>query len=258
MSNIHPTAIVGDKANLGSNIKIGPYAVVENDVEIGNDCEIGPHAVIYDGGRVGNRVKIKQGASVSNVPQDLKFDDEKSLFLIGDDTVVREFAALHRGTKETGLSSVGKNCLLMAYSHVPHDCTIGDNCIIANSVQIGGHSRIEDYVIIGGNTGVHQFAAIGEHAMVAATIMVSQDVPPFILAGRSPARYLGLNVVGLRRRGFNTEDIETIKQAYSLLYEKGMNVSQAVKLIENELGSNIHVKKILEFIGKSKRGIVGK
>jgi len=258
MNNIHPTAIVGDKVNLGSNIKIGPYAVVENDVEIGNDCEIGPHAVIYDGGRVGNRVKIKQGASVSNVPQDLKFDNEKSLFIIGDDTVVREFAALHRGTKETGVSSVGKNCLLMAYSHVPHDCTIGDNCIIANSVQIGGHSRIEDYVIIGGNTGVHQFAAIGEHAMVAATIMVSQDVPPFILAGRSPARYLGLNVVGLRRRGFNTEDIETIKQAYSLLYDKGMNVSQAVKLIENELGSNIHVKKILEFIGKSKRGIVGK
>jgi UDP-N-acetylglucosamine acyltransferase len=258
MSNIHPTAIVGNKANLGSNIKIGPYAVVENDVEIGNDCEIGPHAVIYDGGRVGNRVKIKQGASVSNVPQDLKFDNEKSLFIIGDDTVVREFAALHRGTKETGVSSVGKNCLLMAYSHVPHDCTIGDNCIIANSVQIGGHSRIENYVIIGGNTGVHQFAAIGEHSMVAATIMVSQDVPPFILAGRSPARYLGLNVVGLRRRGFNTEDIETIKQAYSLLYDKGMNVSQAVKLIENELGSNIHVKKILEFIGKSKRGIVGK
>jgi UDP-N-acetylglucosamine acyltransferase len=258
MSNIHPTAIVGDKASLGSNIKIGPYAVVEDNVEIGNDCEIGPHAVIYDGARIGNRVKIKQGASVSNVPQDLKFDNEKSLFIIGDDTVVREFAALHRGTKETGVSSVGKNCLLMAYSHVPHDCTIGDNCIIANSVQIGGHSRIENYVIIGGNTGVHQFAAIGEHSMVAATIMVSQDVPPFILAGRSPARYLGLNVVGLRRRGFNTEDIETIKQAYSLLYDKGMNVSQAVKLIENELGSNIHVKKILEFIGKSKRGIVGK
>lgn len=258
MSNIHPTAIVSNKAKIGSNIKIGPYALVEVDVEIGNDCEIGPHAVIYDGARVGNRVKIKQGASVSNVPQDLKFANEKSLFIIGDDTVVREFATLHRGTKETGVSSVGKNCLLMAYSHVPHDCIIGDNCIIANSVQIGGHSRIEDYVIIGGNTGVHQFTAIGEHAMVAATIMVSQDVPPFILAGRSPAHYLGLNVVGLRRRGFNTEDIESLKHAYSLLYNQGMNVSQAVKVIENELGSNIYVKKILEFIGKSKRGIVGK
>jgi UDP-N-acetylglucosamine acyltransferase len=258
MSNIHPTAIVSNKAKIGSNIRIGPYALVEDDVEIGNDCEIGPHAVIYNGARVGNRVKIKQGASVSNVPQDLKFANEKSLFIVGDDTVVREFATLHRGTKETGVSSVGKNCLLMAYSHVPHDCTIGDNCIIANSVQIGGHSRIENYVIIGGNTGVHQFTAIGEHAMVAATIMVSQDVPPFILAGRSPAHYLGLNVVGLRRRGFNTEDIESLKHAYSFLYDKGMNVSQAVKVIENELGSNIYVKKILEFIGKSKRGIVGK
>ena len=256
--SVHPTAIVSDKASLGSNIKIGPYALVEDDVEIGDDCEIGPHAVIYNGARVGNRVKIKQSASVSNVPQDLKFANEKSIFIIGDDTVVREFAALHRGTKETGLSSVGKNCLLMAYSHIPHDCTVGDNCIIANSVQIGGHSRIEDYVIIGGNTGVHQFTAIGEHSMVAATIMVSQDVPPFILAGRSPARYLGLNVVGLRRRGFQTEDIETIKNAYSLLYDKGMNVSQAVKVIEDELGSNIYVKKILEFIGKSRRGIVGK
>jgi len=256
--SVHPTAIVSDKASLGSNIKIGPYALVEDDVEIGDDCEIGPHAVIYNGARVGNRVKIKQSASVSNVPQDLKFANEKSIFIIGDDTVVREFAALHRGTKETGVSSVGKNCLLMAYSHIPHDCTVGDNCIIANSVQIGGHSRIEDYVIIGGNTGVHQFTAIGEHSMVAATIMVSQDVPPFILAGRSPARYLGLNVVGLRRRGFQTEDIETIKNAYSLLYDKGMNVSQAVKVIEDELGSNIYVKKILEFIGKSRRGIVGK
>lgn len=256
--SVHPTAIISDKASLGSNIKIGPFALVEDDVEIGNDCEIGPHAVIYDGARIGNRVKIKQGASVSNVPQDLKFANEKSIFIIGEDTVVREFAALHRGTKETGLSSVGKNCLLMAYSHIPHDCTVGDNCIIANSVQIGGHSRIEDYVIIGGNTGVHQFTAIGEHVMVAATIMVSHDVPPFILAGRSPARYLGLNVVGLRRRGFKTEDIETIKNAYSLLYDKGMNVSQAVKVIENELSSNIYVKKILEFIGKSRRGIVGK
>jgi len=256
--SLHPTAIVSDNASLGSNITIGPYALVQDDVEIGDDCEIGPHAVIYDGARIGNRVKIKQGASVSNVPQDLKFANEKSIFIIGDDTVVREFAALHRGTKETGVSSVGKNCLLMAYAHVPHDCTVGDNCIIANSVQIGGHSRIEDYVIIGGNTGVHQFAAIGEHAMVAATIMVSQDIPPFILAGRSPARYLGLNVVGLRRRGFKTEDIETIKHAYSLLYDKGMNVSQAVKALEDELGDNIYVQKILEFIGKSRRGIVGK
>jgi UDP-N-acetylglucosamine acyltransferase len=258
MTTIHSTALISQKAKIGSTIKIGPYALIEDDVEIGDDCEIGPHAVVYNGARIKNRVKIKQGASVSNVPQDLKFANEKTLFIIGDDTVVREFAALHRGTKETGLSSVGKNCLLMAYSHVPHDCTIGDNCIIANSVQIGGHSRIEDYVIIGGNTGVHQFTAIGEHAMVAATIMVNQDVPPFILAGRSPAHYLGLNVVGLRRRGFKTEDIEMIKQAYSLLYDMGMNVSEAVKAIDDELGNNVYVKKILEFIGKSKRGIVGK
>ncbi len=258
MSNIHPTAVVSKNASVGENVQVAPYAIIEDDVEIGNDCEIGPHVVIYNGARIGNRVKIKQGASVSNVPQDLKFANEKTVFIIGDDTVVREFAALHRGTVETGVSSVGKNCLLMAYSHVPHDCTIGDNCIIANSVQIGGHSRIEDYVIIGGNTGVHQFTSIGAHAMIAATIMVSQDVPPFIMAGRSPAHYLGLNIVGLRRRGFKSEDIEIIKRAYSLLYDKGMNVSQAVKVIDDELGDNVYVKKILDFISKSKRGIVGK
>ncbi|MBT8379773.1 MAG: acyl-ACP--UDP-N-acetylglucosamine O-acyltransferase [Ignavibacteria bacterium] len=258
MSTIHPTAIVSDKAKIGSNISIGPYALVEDNVEIGNDCEIGPHAVIYDGARIGSRIKIKQGAAVANVPQDLKFANEESVFIINDDTVVREFAALHRGTKETGFSLVGKNCLLMAYSHVPHDCTVGDNCIIANSVQIGGHSVVEDFVIIGGLTGVHQFSLIGEHSMVGGTIFVNRDVPPYILAGRTPAHYIGLNIIGLRRRGFKSEDIETIKQAYALLYDKGMNVSQAVKVIDDELGSNVYVKKILEFIGKSKRGIVTK
>ena len=184
--------------------------------------------------------------------------NENSVFIINDDTVVREFAALHRGTKETGFSSVGKNCLLMAYSHVPHDCTIGNNCIIANSVQIGGHSVIEDYVIIGGLTGVHQFSIIGEHSMVGGTVIVNRDVPPYVLAARSPARYEGLNIIGLKRRGFKSEDIDAIKQAYLLLYDKGMNVSQASKVIDNELGSNIYVKKILNFIGKSKRGIVTK
>jgi len=258
MKNIHPTALVNPKAKLGENIVVGPFAVIEDDVEIGNDCIIGPHAVIYSGARLGNRVKIFQGASVANLPQDLKFGGEKTLFIIGDDTVVREFAALHRGTLETGKSQVGKNCLLMAYSHIPHDCIVGDNCIIANAVQIGGHSHIEDWVIIGGLAGLHQFSRVGEHSMIAGAAKITQDVPPYILAVNDPAEFGGLNVVGLRRRGFKAEDIQILKETYRLLYDKSLNVSQAIEVIETKLGGNTYVRNVLNFLSGSKRGIVGK
>lgn len=258
MKNIHPTALVNPEAKLGDNISVGPYAIIEGDVEIGNDCIIGPHAVIYNGARIGNRVKIFQAASVANLPQDLKFGGEQTLFIIGDDTVVREYATLHRGTLETGKSQVGKNCLLMAYSHVPHDCIIGDNCIIANSVQIGGHSYIEDWVIIGGLAGLHQFARVGEHSMIAGAAKITQDVPPYIMAVNDPAEFGGLNVVGLRRRGFKAEDIQILKQTYNYLYDKSLNVTQAIKVIESKFGDNIYVQKVLHFLSGTKRGIVGK
>jgi len=258
MKNIHPTALVNPEAKLGENIIVGPFALIEGDVEIGNDCIIGPHSVIYNGARLGNRVKIFQGASIANLPQDLKFGGEKTLLIIGDDTVVREFATLHRGTLETGKSQVGKNCLLMAYSHIPHDCSVGDNCIIANSVQIGGHSHIEDWVIIGGLAGLHQFSRIGEHSMIAGAAKITQDVPPYILAAHNPAEFNGLNVIGLRRRGFKAEDIQILKDAYGYLYSKSLNVSQAVEVIESKLGNNIYVRKVLNFLSGSKRGIVGK
>jgi UDP-N-acetylglucosamine acyltransferase len=258
MNNVHPTAIVKPDAKLGENIIVGPYAIIEDDVEIGNDCVIGAHAVIYNGARLGNRVKIFQGASVANLPQDLKFAGEPTLFIIGDDTVVREFATLHRGTLETGKSQVGKNCLLMAYSHIPHDCVVGDNCIIANAVQIGGHSHIEDWVIIGGLAGLHQFSRVGEHSMIAGAAKITQDVPPYILAVNDPAEFNGLNVIGLRRRGFKTKDIQTLKEAYKYLYDKSLNVSQALKVIESKFGDNVYVKKVLKFLSGTKRGIVGK
>lgn len=258
MKNIHPTALVNPDAKLGKNIVVGPYAIIEGDVEIGDNCTIGPNAVLYNGARLGNRVKIFQGASIANLPQDLKFGGEKTLFIIGDDTVVREFVTLHRGTLETGKSQVGKNCLLMAYSHIPHDCTVGDNCIIANSVQIGGHSHIEDWVIIGGLAGIHQFSRVGEHSMIAGVAKVTQDVPPYILAAHSPAKFNGLNAIGLRRRGFKTEDIQILKEAYKYLYEKSYNVSQAIEVIDSKLGDNPYVRKVLNFLSGSKRGIVGK
>ena len=258
MKNIHPTAIVNPDAKVGDNLVVGPYAIIESDVEIGNDCEIGPHAVLYSGARLGNRVKISQGASVSNLPQDLKFSGEPTQFYIGDDSVIREFATLHRGTKETGKSQIGKNCLIMAYAHIPHDCVLGSNCIVANAVQIAGHTHFGDWVIIGGGTVVHQFCIVGEHAMIGGGLRVIQDVPPYILISGEPVKYAGLNVVGLRRRGFKAEDIQIIKEAYSVLYSKANNVSQAVKIIEEKYGNNVYIQNLLNFLSKSKRGIVGK
>ncbi len=258
MNNIHSTAVVSSKAKLGDNITIYPYAIIEDDVEIGNDCEIGPHAVLYDGARVGNKVKIYQGASVAHIPQDLKFGNEKTIFKIGDNTVIHEFVTLHRGTKDTGFSSVGKNCLLMAYSHVAHDCIVGDNCIIANSVQIGGHVEIEEYVIIGGTTPVHQFCKIGAHAMIGGGFRVTQDVPPYILTASEPLKFSGLNVIGLRRRGFSNDDIATLKKAYSYIYNPSLNITQAKEKIQNELAENVYVQNVLSFLNKCTRGLVGK
>ena len=258
MKNIHPTAIVNPDAKVGNNLIVGPYAVIEADVEIGDDCSVGPNAVIYSGARLGHRVKIFQGASVSNLPQDLKFSGEPTQFYIGDDTVVREFATLHRGTKETGKSQIGKNCLVMAYAHIPHDCVIGDNCILANAVQIAGHTHFGDWVIIGGGTVIHQFCIVGEHAMIGGGLRIIQDVPPFVLIAGEPAVYAGLNVVGLRRRGFKAEDIQIIKEVYGLIYSKTYNVSQAVKIVEEKFSDNIHTQKILSFLSQSKRGLVGK
>jgi len=258
MQNIHPTAVVNSKAKLGDNVLIHAYAIIHDNVEVGNDCVIGPHAVLYEGTRIGNRVKIFQGASIANVPQDLSFRNEESLFIIEDDTTIREFVTCHRGTKSTGFSKVGKNCLLMAYTHIAHDCIVGNNCILANGVQLGGHVHVEDYAIIGGMTPVHQFCKVGSHSMTGGGFKIAQDLPPFILAAHHPLKFCGLNVVGLRRRGFSPKDIETLKKAYNYIYSNSFNVSQAVKKIESELGDNVFVQQVLDFIKASKRGLVGK
>jgi UDP-N-acetylglucosamine acyltransferase len=258
MNNIHPTAIVSGKAKLGDNITISPYAIIEDDVEIGNDCEIGPHSVIYNGARIADRVIIKQGVAVSNVSQDLKYDGEEAYFYIGEDTVIREFVTLHKGTKETGFSKIGKNCLLMACSHIAHDVVVGDNCIIANACLIAGHVVIEDYVIIGGLTPVHQFCKVGQHSMIGGAFRIVQDVPPYILAASAPLKYAGLNSIGLRRRGFSNDDIMILKKAYTLLYNSGLNVSQAQVKIKEELGENKLVQNILQFLDSIDRGIIGR
>lgn len=256
MNKINPTALISPNAKIGNNVEIGPFSYVEDDVEIGDNCIIGAHVCIYNGARIGNSVKIFQGASVSNLPQDLKYAGEEAYFYIGDNTVIREFATLHKGTVETGFSKIGKNCLVMAYGHIAHDCIIGDNCIIANIVQIGGHVEIEDYVIIGGGTPIHQFSKIGQHSMVGGGFRVIADIPPYVLAGGEPLKYSGLNLVGLRRRGFSNEDINSIKDAYNILYNSGMNMSQAKAKIKDTYPDNIYVNNILQFIAKSNRSII--
>ncbi len=254
MTEIHPTAIVSPKAKIGDNVKIDPYVIIHDDVEIGNDCKIGPHTVIYDGARIGNRVKFAQSVSVSNRPQDLKFKDEKTYFLIGDNTDIREFVTLHRASIDGASSIVGKNCLLMAYVHIAHDCIIGDNVVIANAAQLGGHVVIEDWVVVGGLSPIHQFVKVGQHSMIGGGFKATQDIPPYVKAASHPIRYSGINSVGLRRRGFSNEEIFNIKKAYQLLYKSKLNISQAKAKVAVEFAGNPHVEKILEFFNKSTRG----
>lgn len=256
--NIHSAANVSKKARIGENVFISPFALIEDDVEIGNNCHIGPFAVIYNGARIGNNVKIYQSSSIAHRPQDLKFDNEESYFYIGDNTVIHEFVTCHRGTKETGKSSVGKDCLLMAYSHVAHDTYVGDNCILANAVQVAGHVEIENNVIIGGGTVVHQFCKVGQHSMTGGGFRIVQDVPPYILAASEPLEYSGINVIGLRRRGFSNDDIMSLKKAMGYIYDKSLNVSQAKEKIKAEFPDNPYVQNVISFLDRSKRGIVGK
>ncbi len=258
MANIHPTAIVDPKAKLGENVTISAFAIVHGDVEIGDDTFIGPQANIYDGARIGKRVKIFQAASIAHIPQDLKFNYEPSICVVGDDTKIHEFVTLHRGTKETGLTQIGKNVLLMAYSHVAHDTLVGDNCIIANGVQVAGHVLIEDWVIIGGMTPVHQFCKVGKHSMIGGGYRIVQDVPPFIMCAGEPLRYGGINVIGLRRRGFSAQQIEALKNVYRLIYNSGLNLTQAKEKIVQTYANESLASEVLDFLSKATRGIVGK
>ncbi len=258
MNNIHPTAIVSPEAKLGDNITVDAFAIINDNVEIGDDTKIGSHAVIYDGSRIGNKVKIFQSASIANLPQDLKFKDEETHCYIGDETIIREFVTIHRGTNETKKTTIGKNVLLMAYAHVAHDCYVGNNCIIANGVQLAGHVSIDDWTIIGGLTPIHQFVKIGKHCMIGGGFRVPQDVPPYILAAGEPLKYEGLNVVGLRRRGFTNQQIQTLKRVYNILYDPHFNVSQAKEKINEEFNDDPLAAEVLSFLNNSKRGITGK
>lgn len=253
---ISPLAVVHEGAVLGENVRVDPFVVIEDDVVIGDGSHVQPHAHIRSGARIGRDCKIFTGAAIGGEPQDLKFGGEPTNVFIGDRTVIREYATIHRGTSATNKTIVGSDCLLMAYTHIAHDCVIGSHVILANSVQLGGHVHIDDWAIVGGLTGVHQFERIGKHAMVGAGFRVMKDVPPYALAGNEPLGYSGVNVIGLRRRGFSPEMIERIRDAYRIIYQAGMNIGDGVRAVDELFAGDPEVEEITTFIRKSERGVI--
>jgi len=249
-------AVVSPKAELGENVRIGPFAVVEEGVQIGENSSVASGARLARGTRVGRNVQIFSGAVLGTDPQDLKFEGEETFLEIGDGTVIREYATLNRGTKESWVTRVGKNCLIMAYTHIAHDCHIGDNVILANAVNLAGHVTIEDWASLGGMVPVHQFIRIGAHAFVGGGYRVVKDVPPFVLVMGEPLQFGGINLVGLRRRGFSPEQLTSIRHAYRIIYQSKLNVSQALARIREEMEMTTEIRSIVDFIEKSERGIV--
>jgi UDP-N-acetylglucosamine acyltransferase len=250
LANVHP------EARIGKNVVIEPFATVQKDVVIDDGSWIGPGAVIWDGSRIGKNVKIYPGASVSSIPQDLKFAGEQTETIIGDNTVIREYVTISRGTTDKMKTAVGKNCLLMAYVHVAHDCIIGNNCILVNTVQVAGHVTIDDWAIIGGASALHQFVKVGAHVMVSGGSLVRKDIPPFTKAAREPLTYAGINSVGLKRRGFSVDKINEIQEIYRYIFMRGLNNSKAIEMIEAELPLSEERELILNFVKESERGIM--
>lgn len=253
---VHPTAIVSASASLGEGVEVGPFTVIGDNVQIGSGTIVMSHVHIAANSEIGRDARIHPGAVIGTAPQDLKYAGEPTIARIGDRTVVRECVTVNRGTAHSGLTSVGDDVLLMAYTHVAHDCRLGNNVILANSVQLGGHVYVGDWAIIGGVTGVHQFTQIGPHSMVAACIMVSKDVPPYILVGREPVGVQSLNTIGLRRRGFSAESIESLDAFYQTLYRSGYNISDGLRAYEAAHPTPTQeVQACITFIRSSKRGV---
>lgn len=254
MSN--PSAYIHPEAKIAESAVIEPFAFVDKNVEIGEGTWIGPGAVISEGSRIGKNCKIYPGACISAVPQDLKFEGEITTTIIGDNTTIREYCTISRGTVDKYKTSIGSNCLLMAYVHVAHDCHLGDNVIIGNATQVAGHAVIDDWAIINGTCGVIQFIRVGKHAFVAPGLVVRKDVPPYIKAAREPVSYAGINSIGLSRRGFTGEQILQLQDIYRRLFLSGENLSEALSKIEVELPATTERDEVVNFIRNSSRGII--
>ena len=258
MIKIHPLATVSPDAKIGDNVEIGPYVFIDSDVEIGDGCRILPHATIFSYVKMGKDCTVFPGAVVGAIPQDLKFDGEVSRVEIGDRVTIRECATINRGTAASGkaLTKIGNDVLLMSYTHVAHDCTVGNHCILVSFVGIAGETDVDDWAILGGSTVAHQFSRIGKHAMVSGGSKINKDIPPFAMIGHDPIAFVGINRVGLLRRGYTEEQVNLIKDIYETLYNSGLNVSDALVKIEQDFPSSPERDEILGFIKSSKRGIV--
>ena len=254
--NKHPFSVVHPDAKIAHSVEIGPFVTVAKDVVIGEGTWIGPGAHIMDGARIGKNCKIFPGAIVSAEPQDLKYRGENTTLEIGDNTIIREYCTLNKGTIAAARTVIGSNCLLMAYVHVAHDCFIGNNCILANNVNLAGHIEIEDYAIVGGLAAVHQFVKIGAHAFIGGGTLVTKDVPPYAKASREPISYVGVNSTGLRRRGFTDQQVANIQDIYRVLFVKGYNFKKAMDIIEAEITDSTEKDEIMHFIRRSERGLM--
>ena len=251
-----PLAYIHPAAKIAPSVVVDPFVTIDANVEIGEGSRILSGATIFEGSRIGRNCTIFPGAVIGAIPQDLKFRGEDTLAIIGDNTTVRECVTINRGTAAKGRTIVGSNCLVMAYVHVAHDCTIGDNVILANATQLAGEVTVDDFAILGGGTLVHQFCHLGSHIMVQGGALINKDIPPYVKAAREPIAYTGINSVGLRRRGFSSETIRDIQEVYRYIYMSGMNVSEAIERIEAELPATPERDEILQFIRNSKRGII--
>ena len=247
---IHPNA------KISKGVEVGYFSVIENDVEIGEGTIIGHNVTIFSGARIGKNCKIFPGAVIAAIPQDLKFKGEYSLVEVGDNTTIRECVTLNRGTADRQKTTIGKNCLLMAYVHIAHDVIVGDNCIIANSASIAGHVVIGDHVVIEGIVGIQQFVRIGRHAFIAGGSKVRKNIPPYVKAAREPLAFAGVNTVGLARSGYEKTKINTIENIYRLIYVRNANISNGIKEVKEKLSQNNISEEILEFIETSENGVI--
>jgi len=254
---IHPTAIIDSKAEIGRSVEIGPYCVIEKGVSIGEETKIGPHVVIREGTQIGKQCQISQFASIGEAPQSVAYKGEKTSLLIGDRNIIREFITLHRGTvKGGGKTVIGNENFLMAYSHVAHDCQIGDQVIMANGATLAGHIVIEDRAIIGGLVAIHQFCRVGAYALIGGISGILLDIPPYTKAQGVRAKLFGLNTVGLKRANFSEETMRALKKAYRIIFRSGLTLEKAIETVRgDEISKTQEVQHLLQFIQRSKRGI---
>jgi len=253
---IHQLAHINKDAKLGKDVTVEPFTTIADDVFIGDNTWIGPNVTIMAGARIGKNCKIFPGAVIGAIPQDLKFQNEYTTLEIGDNTIIREYCTLNRGTKAKGKTIVGKNCLLMAYVHVAHDCIIGNNVILGNASQLAGEVIVDDFAILSGIVAVHQFVRIGSHTMISGGSLVRRDVPPFTISAHEPLSYVGINLIGLRRRKFDSDTISLIHDCYRIIFQSNLNLTNAITKIEKEINQTTEREIILEFIRNTKRGLM--